>query len=302
MYQEYGLRKNSMLSYIQTNFRQLLSGQQISAEYEKPTIETLDILRNHLVKDLYIRREIENIISEIPEVAHSFSRQLMHDIGYYVTGSTIFSKKYGNVKEAISEIVLKEKKYTRGDSLLDRSEVMGAYLPQLERDYKIVCISEDTYMRTDYLEKKGVTKKLMRSFIESVMHEYQDKSYFSFPQIVKNGFKHPLIDFGFEDIFYDRLLITERDMRPVTRFTPMIFKVSETPRLTLEIFLSDILIEYPTGVNLDDLIDDINMKYYQKLNRDRVKEELRKYGAYYSKTLDKFYFYKEQYLDEVYGK
>lgn len=302
MYEEYGLRKNSMTSYIQMNFKYLLSGQKISAEYEKISSEKIDILRNQLVKDIYLRKEVEDIILDIPEIDYFFSNQLMHDIGYYVTGNIVFSKKYGNVREAISAIVLKNLKYIRGDSPLDRSEIMGTHLVHLERDYKIVCISENTYMQTQYLEKRGITKKILKSFVEAVIDEYHNKGYFSFPQIVNDGFKHPLMDFGFEDIFYDRLIITKKNARPITRFTPMIFIISENSRVPLEIFLSDILVEYPQGVYLDDLIDDINTKYYQNLSRDKVKEQLKKYGAFYSRTLDKFYFYKEQYLDEVYGK
>lgn len=302
LYQEHGLRKNSITAYIQNNFKHLISNQTISAEYVKPMSEELEILRSKLGKVFYLRKEVEYIIMEFLGFNYCFSRQLMHDVGYNVVGEGVFIQRYGNLKEAISAVILKDSRFIRRDSLLDSSSLMWSYLVQLEREHKIMCVSKNVYMQTTYLETKGVTKKIIESFVESIINSYQEKEYFSFPQIVKDGFRHPLIEFGFEDIFYDRLLITRSNVKSITRITPAILTFSDNSKTTLEKFLSDILIEYPSGIYLDDLVDDINKKYSQVLSRDKVKEQLKKYGAFYSEVLDKFYFYKEQYLDEVYGK
>lgn len=302
LYQEYGLRKNSITSYIQNNFKHLISNQTISAEYVKPMGEELEILRSKLGRAFYLRKEVEYIIMGFSGLNYYFSRQLMHDVGYNVVGEGVFIQHYGNLKEAISAVILKNTRFIRGNSLLDSSSLMGSHLVQLEREHKIMCVSDNVYMQTAYLETKGVTKNIITSFVNSIINSYQEKEYFSFPQIVKDGFRHPLMEFGFEDIFYERLLLTRSNVKTVTRITPVILTFSDNSKTTLEKFLSDILIEYPSGIYLDDLVDDINKRYSQILSREKIKEQLKKYGAFYSEVLDKFYFYKEQYLDEVYGK
>lgn len=302
LHKEYGLRKNSILAFIQKNFRHNISNQIVYMEYEKPSEREINILQIELKKDFYLISEVEKIMRHHANITVGFSKHLMNDIGYHTSGEIVFSQKYSNVKEALSTMILKNPKFIKGHSALENSMTMASCLSQLEREYKIYRISKDVYFKKSYLETRGITNSLIESFIDSIEVLYTGVDYFSIPQIINEGFEHPLIEFGFERVFYDRILLNDDRISAISRITPMIFKISEDSKINLRTFLSDTLCDYPYGVILDDLTDDINEKYCTDLNRENVKEQLKKYGAFYSQELDKFYFYKEQYLDEVYGK
>lgn len=305
LFQVYGLRKNSMESYIQMNFRHLIDNHCIRTEYHVPENEQLLYLQQVMNRNLYLRDEVEQILNDTSLIGVDFSNLLMNDLGYYVTGDAIFKKEFGNVKSAVASIVLKNDRYIKGCTYLECSNLFSGYVSALERDLLIVCISDDIYLSVKYLEDKGISKNLLLEFVDEVIQfvKSTEIKYFTISLLVKKGFASEVIDLGFEDIFYDRLLLTQhKELRPITRNTPVIFTISESSKVTLEKFLSDELVAYPSPVILDDFLDDILYKYNQEFDRDRVKAKLRNYGIYYSSEMNKLYFDKDDYYNEVYGK
>lgn len=68
---------------------------------------------------------------------------------------------------------------------------------------------------------------------------------------------------------------------------------------TLDDFFQDLLLEYGS-CNVEDFIADIEQQYGIEFYEADVIERLINVGAVYSKTLNKLYVDKAEYLNEVY--
>ena len=138
-----------------------------------------------------------------------------------------------------------------------------------------------------------------QSFVNKVESIVDFNSYFTIKSILDSGFKHDLIDDGFELITLDRLLSTSDLFLSVTSSFPTLYYKGE--KKFLNDFLLDLLLEYG-NVNLEDFTDDINDKYGLNLEEENIRSRLLQEDVFYSKELNKVYIYKDDYLDEVYGK
>ena len=97
----------------------------------------------------------------------------------------------------------------------------------------------------------------------------------------------------------DRLISVSSGLKSVNMSFPTLYY--KGAKKFLNDFLSDLLLEYGS-VNVEDFTDDINDKYGLNLDEENVRYRLQQEGAFYSRELNKLYIYKNDYLDEVYGK
>lgn len=169
----------------------------------------------------------------------------------------------------------------------------------LEKEFKIIKIGENKYINTQFIEKRGFDLSKFKSFVRSVESFVPSNSYFTLKSLLNDGLNHELINDGFELITLDRILFTSNLFNSVTISFPTLYYKGD--KKTVSDFLLDLLLEYGS-VNVEDLIDDINEKYGLNFEEEKVKYRLLQEGLFYSKDLNKVYIYKDDYLDEVYGK
>lgn len=298
LYEEYGFRKNTIASYIMMNFRTYIDDNKIKHFKEADEKSKIDKIKNLMIKTVYLRSEVVKIFKD---VSLKFNTVLLGQLDYYITGNIIYKKKYKNATGALSSIVMNSDIWRRGYSKIEQSYEMTMYLSQMERNQKLVMLDEGVYAKVSFLEKKGIEPSLLDSYIKSVYNFLPKSDYFSLYRLDEMGFKHPLIDYGFERIFYERLISTSHLFNPVNRSSPTLFaKGIETP-VTLSNFLRDELASYKKGIDIYDFRDELREKYNIEFEIYDIQYRLQKNNIYYSENLEKLYIDKEDYLNEVYS-
>lgn len=200
----------------------------------------------------------------------------------------------------MSQLILSGKTFKiEQQSYIGTPEYYNA-LYTLEKEMKILKISEDTYINTYFLEARGYQKENLEKFVSSVENTIKKGKYFTIVSLINEGFQDKLIEDGFDLISLDRLISTSEMIKAVSQSFPTVYVKDETKRYLNE-FLIDNLVNYES-VNVEDFTDDINSKYGINLDEYDVQRRLISSGAFYSKELNKVYISKEDYLDEVYGK
>lgn len=170
----------------------------------------------------------------------------------------------------------------------------------MEKDLDIVAIDEKIYANISFLNSKGVKKEILSDFIHKVYNALPNGSYFTFKTLKDSGFSHTLFELGFENIFYERLLISSGLFNTINRKQPILFAKGKEHPHSLNQFLEEEVYLYGTSVDIYDFRDDLFEKYGIELDVLDIRYRIEKTGIYYSDYLEKLFNNKEEYLDEVY--
>lgn len=293
----FGILKQSLRSYLSMEFEKYINNQIINID----KVIYSDIhrfLKHKLIEKIYLRDDFEKIIKNNSNV-EEISNLLIHQLGFRSRGIFIVSNKYSSVRDAMISIILSEKIINIQEDKIYKTQDFMSVKNFLEKEYKIIKIGENEYINTQFLEKRGFDLSKFKSFVRSVERLVPSNSYFTVKSLLNDGLNHELINDGFELITLDRILFTSNLFNSVTISFPTLYYKGD--KRTVTDFLLDLLLEYDS-VNLEDFIDDINEKYGLNFEEEKVKYKLIQEGIFYSKDLNKVYIYKEDYLDEVYGK
>lgn len=297
-YEEFGHKKNTMAAYFAANFRSFVSNGSISTATVQIDEDVLEEIKQLFTKTIYLKHQVIRILKD---KGYQLNTPLLGWLGYYMTGNIIFKKEFGNVTSAFSSIVMKESRWRRTEDDLGRSKEVSSYLFNMEKNRKLVMLDEGLYGTTFFLEQRGIAVTMLNDFVNAAYEFLPPVKYFSLFSLVELGFEHPLLDYGFEKIFYERLITTSDKFNLVNRKSPMLFAKGKSSPVTLELFYSDKLALFENGINIFDFTDDLIKEFQVDFEIDDVKTRLKRYGVYYSKDLEKLYFDKETYLNEVYA-
>lgn len=298
LYNEYGLKKSTMGAYVSVNLKQYVNeGIIVSSLEEKINESMIENLKQCFTLSVYMKPKVQEILNHYSQ---SLTSSLLAQLGYRMTGNVIFLESFSSMTSAFSSIVFKTKKWHRTEDEVGQSKEMSSFLFRMESERKIVMLGENLYCSVSYLGERGISSEMLNDFVASVYMYLPKTKYFSLYSLKKMGFKHPLIEYGFESTMYERLLTTSKQFNPVNRKTPMLFAKGKLSPVTLEVFFSDELLMFEEGIDIYDYIDELFEEYHIIFDLDDIKSRLKRYGAFFSDSLEKLYFDKETYLNEVY--
>ena len=187
----------------------------------------------------------------------------------------------------------------------DFEVVTPVIIPYMESEYKILKIAEKKYLNLTFIKNRDFFVRNFKNFIRNVESFVSENHYFTLESIIKDGFHDGLIDDGFSIISLERLLVNSKLISIVYSATnrsmlkkAILFYKSDDKK-TLDDFFQDLLLEYGS-CNVEDFIADIEQQYGIEFYEADVIERLINVGAVYSKTLNKLYVDKAEYLNEVY--
>ena len=297
IYVKFGLLKSSLKAYLSVEFPEYISNKKILIDSENYS-EIKKLLDGLLTEKIYIPEDFNQIIIENTSIKN-VTHVLIDQLGFRIRGSLIVDKKYLSCKDAFISIILSEKIFSpEGEKIFKTNDFFTA-IYTLEREFKILKIGENKYLNTSVLKDREYDFKKFKSFITEVEKNIKDNEYFTIISLLNDGFEHELLEDGFELVTVDRLISISSVIKSVNISFPTLYY--KGAKKSLNDFLLDLLLEYGS-VNVEDFTDDINDKYGLNLDEENVRYRLQQEGAFYSKELNKMYIYKNDYLDEVYGK
>lgn len=294
---KFGLQKNSLKAYLSVEFPEYISNKKILIDSEDYS-EIKKLMKGLLTEKIYMSEDFNQIIIENTSIKN-VTHVLINQLGFRVRGSLIVDKKYLSCKDAFISIILSEKIFSPENEKVFKTNDFFQAISSLEREFKILKVGENRYLNTSVLKDRGYDFNKFKSFIDKVEKTVKDNEYFTIISLLNNGFEHELLEDGFELVTMDRLISISSGLKSVNMSFPTLYY--KGAKKFLNDFLSDLLLEYGS-VNVEDFTDDINDKYGLNLDEENVRNRLQQEGAFYSRELNKLYIYKNDYLDEVYGK
>ncbi|MEH6942050.1 hypothetical protein [Bacillus sp. JJ722] len=301
VHEMYGLRINSLRSYIQMYLYEYVQNDCIQVEQAEVTDEELQYLQSLLVNDIYILNEIVQVGSQ---VISDFSPRLVNNIlfnkfGYTLKGQFIVKYEYRNIERYFTQKILEKDFFKNPRHPIHKTQIFAKAVYDLEKSNQIFKISDDEHISLTRLEQAGVTLQQIHDFKNQVKTFVGEANYFTLKQIRSEGFTHPLFDIGFEPIFYERILWTDESIRAITLATNYILIVQDED-VTLSTFLHHIIEQFES-IAAEDLLQLVKNKFGIQLHVHKVIATLQKTAVYYSPEMSTFYLNKEMFLNEIYN-
>ncbi|MER2126815.1 hypothetical protein [Solibacillus sp.] len=301
VYDMYGLKKTSLRSFIQSELFEYIDDDLIKVQYVPLSDQELDYLKRLIDADIHTIEEIVAIGSrDYSDFADRFINNMMlNKIGYSIRSQFILTNDYRSVERYFTDLILSKDYFINERLPVHRTQSFSKVIYDLEKELKIFKIEHDTYITLPKLESVGITTDHIVDFQQQVKFASEDFEYFTLDMLKAKGFTHPLLELGFESIFYDRILWADPEFQAVTLNAGYIFIIQQED-VTLSIFLKWLINHYDS-IEAYDLMNEIKQTYHLEIELSKIIALLQNTDIYYSPELMKFYSDKNVYFDEVYN-
>lgn len=298
--ENWGLRTDSTRSYIFANLHKYIDGNVIKTDYIDLSDKKLEKLSNLLTGSLYT---VEQMIAVGKQVTADFGNQFINNmtlskINYTLRNNYILHNKYSSLDCYFRKLLLANDYFYNEHLPIYRSQTFGHVLYNLEKTYEIFKVEKDIYITYKRLAQSNITKLDIMNYIEGVIAFVGRNEYFTLDSIRKQGFTHHIYKWGFDPIFYERIIWTSDEIRTIQTSSGYIFKITNE-LFSLKDFLYDIVLSKRV-IDIYDLIQQTKEVYSIKVEEYKVLYLLKDTDIYYSKEMHKFYADKEDYYEEVY--
>ncbi|WP_144475682.1 hypothetical protein [Cytobacillus oceanisediminis] len=298
----YGLRKDSLASYILGYIPEYVHEDIIKTDYIEMSDEEYNQLNSLLINPIYTLEEVKRIGKAI---RNDFDEKFINNmtlsrVNYQIKSNFVLSDEYNSLDDFYRSHILSDD-YFRYERLpIYRTQSFGSVLYNLEKNFEIFKIEKDIYINYRKLSDAGVSindimdyKYILMNFINN-----DENRYFTLYSIRQEGFEHRLDNLGFSDIFYERLIWAFEEFRAIPLSTGYILKKTNDI-ISLRGFLYDYVSERRV-VKMEDLVEDIQKEFDVTLEPSKVIYLLKQTDIFYSDELYKIYIDKEDYFEEVY--
>ena len=233
----------------------------------------------------------------------------MKSLGYNVTNNFLLFK-YLTIIEYLQEQLTKQdiiemqkfkEKYL---SLIEKID-FNNLIKNLEQTYQIIKFDKDSYINIKKLSEANIYLSTIRKYCNEVFDFVKNGDFFTIRTLKKNGFTSEIYEIGCDDIFYESLLKYDGRFLYRKMTNLVVFSTQKKPliqNIVFEIVLKNKII---TIYDLQDILRDeygiatsfISDNGSTLLSRGLLFGE--NTDLYYSKELEKIYFDKNDYYEEI---
>lgn len=206
--------------------------------------------------------------------------------------------KYDSIEKYIRDYISRYDFYLYDDEFC--TSTYNSILKKLETEYEIIKIDINKYITKRKLDEIGITKKMIYDFIGLIKENVKNDEFFTFYSMKIFIESSDIYKYGFDDIFYESILINS-NLIQTTRFqNTVIMTFSTEQNIKQNYMLLDCLKE-KQGYRIEDLIEIFDIKYGIRLDRQKLLTICYEENLYYNRELEKVYLNKNQWYEEVYG-
>ncbi|OBW57008.1 hypothetical protein A9986_09680 [Solibacillus silvestris] len=298
--QQYGLRQNSLRSLLSSEYSDFIHEGVIRVDYEEISLEELKKLKEILTEPVHT---IDEIVQKGKLFDKDFHNRFMNNYtlekcGYCIRGQFITLQTITNIDKYFREVILSGDYFENTRITIYKTSTYLNVMYNLERNLDIVKVDKDTYITIKKLNKVGITKEKMLNYRESATNYFHENEYFTLIRLRNKGFDHELEDYGFEDIFYERIIWGDDAIRSIPLATYAIYKKTNID-LSLKGFFSDYMVKF-YSINIYTFLEYFEKEYGLRLNLGKVISIFRNSHMYYSEELAKLYLDIEIFYEEIY--
>lgn len=295
--EDYGLHAPSTRSLIQMELSDYITPQN-HLVHDLPELppDELRFIKDQLVEDIYVVKELVTRNVHIKKNQHDYlNNRNLNSIGYSLSGGFVVRKEFGSGEKYFRHRLLEEDYFKRDSSAVQNTQSFWKVLNDLQSSFDLFRIEEDLYMNISVLEKAGIGKEELKDFRKMVVRHFVNRRYYTVKNI-HSELSHPVLDFGFDDIFYERICRTDERVRFIPSSSGDLLYQGYGRRNQTDFLRHEI----EDGINLESFLQKIDKKYGITLEATKVIEKVREAGMHYTTEMDRIYVDKESFLDAVY--
>ncbi|GAA0460029.1 sigma factor-like helix-turn-helix DNA-binding protein [Alkalibacillus silvisoli] len=300
----YGLRQDSLHSLLYSNdndYLPYLHNHFIKVSYEEVSEAEYSLVESLLKNDLYTVQELIKLGSEhILDFKEKFvNNQALMKLNYSLKGMFVLNRKYSSIDQYFTRLILKNDMFRNTRSHHFKTNHFLSALYDLEKKLEVVKVAPDMYLTSRKIEGAGITKDELVVYREAAYH-YSEAPFFTYYSLKQEGFEQELEDYGFDEVFYERIIWTHPKLRALNTKNCTIF--SKTGKeFTLKEFLEWLVSKDSEPLDLDVLKTRLKREFGIDLNKDKLIRTIQNTAFYYSREMNKVYQDKERFYETIYS-
>lgn len=293
----FGIQKNTFIAnYAQYLRDYTYRGTIVFDDVEQISEQERNEILSALTKDFYFIHDVEVVFKRIffDNYHKHMNQATLKSLGFYMAPQYIMSMKYASLREYIN---------TKFDSMpiLDLNiyneyKVLGAFenwFYSKRNNSDLIKFSHNKYISSKALSKVGITKDTLVEYTKQVLKCVQNK-FFTIYSISNMLNSFELESFGFEDIFYEDVLM-QLAGAAFTRINNVVLFKNTSESISLSYFIVS-LMEHFRSVNIYDLIIKIKEEYGILLTKHDITSLTEETDLYYNNITENLYINYDEFI------
>lgn len=257
-------------------------------------------LRRILTGEGYVIDEFIAVIAqEIP--GYSLARLTRVDaelLGYRLEKELAFRRHHQTASSLFDCVVFERDFLIVEEHLILQTNAGKRYLKGKSLLSQILQLSPGTYVTETCLVQAGISEKDISDYRKSVEGWVDAKQFFTLSSLRENGFVHHLDEIGFENAFYESILLRTGVLKNLRLGKNPVF-VKQTGKPTHE-QLMRWLLEGEESITLFDLLSRIEFKLLMEASEKETIQLVGRSKHHYSPEFERVYVSREAYLNGIY--
>lgn len=299
----YGLRQDSLNSLLSSDYLAFIDNNEIRVVYADVSEEEYELVGSLLKLDIYTVQEFIALGSEhIENFKEKFvNNQTLMKLNYTLKGLFILHRAHVSVDKYFTQLILKNELFKNSRTHHFKTHAFLNALYILEKNLDVVKIAPDVYLTNKKLQDAGVTKDELIAFRNAAFEFEPLVPFFTYRYLKNKGFEHVVEDYGFDKIFYERIIWTHPNLRSLYTRKCTIF-TNQSHEFTLKDIIDWLLIQNGEPLDLDVLQNRMQNEFGIDVKKDKLIYVMQISTLYYSKEMNKVYRSKEAFYETIYSK
>lgn len=259
-----------------------------------------DLLKKYLTKDFYTIEEFKNLFLSTLDLNDEkyFNAFNIDKLGYRFNFTYVYSNKYGSMNEYIESLLLSDEIVDLRiiEPKLNEINNYIGIIDSLVKELPVYRIQRNVFVNAEKLNRGGVTKEKMDLFTVGVINSNKSR-YFTIRSLRKNYQLEMMFDDGFEDCFYEDILLSSNNFKSFIINNTRVFCGMDNTNKFVS-FLEFIICE-KKKMNIIDLYELISEYYRIDIETRTLENTLRFSNLHYDSDIEKVYINHEEFIDEV---
>ncbi|MED4531497.1 sigma factor-like helix-turn-helix DNA-binding protein [Metabacillus fastidiosus] len=299
----YGLRQDSLYSLLYSDYLAFIHNNEIKVDYVEVSEEEYALMGALLQHDIYTVSEFIELGSKnIENFKEKFiNNQALMKLDYNLKGLFILRRTYMSVDQYFTNLILKDELFKNTRTRHFKTNHFFTALYDLEKNLDVVKIAPDVYLTNKKLQDAGVTKDELIAY-RNAAFEFAQVPYFTYHYLKNEGFEHEVENYGFDEIFYERIIWTHPQLRSLNTRKCTIFSKQQAQEFTLKDFISWLLIQHDEPLDFNFLQNRMQNEFGIDVKKEKLIYVMQNSTLHYSKELNKVYRSKEVFYETIYSK
>lgn len=299
----YGLRQDSLYSLLCNDYLAFIHNNEIKVDYVEVSEEEYVLVGSLLKHDIYTVQEFIALGSEhIENFKEKFvNNQALMKLNYNLKGLFVLHSTYISVDQYFTQLILKDEMFKNSRTRHFKTNHFLTALYNLEKNLDVVKIAPDMYLTIKKLQDAGVTKDELVAY-RNAAFEFAQVPYFTYRHLKNDGFEHEVEEYGFDEIFYERIIWTHPQLRSLHTRKCTIFAKQQAQEFTLKDVIEWLLSQNDEQLDFNLLQNSMQNEFGIDVKREKLIYIMQNSTLYYSKDMNKVYQSKESFYETIYSK